>query len=545
MTSPADILVVGAGPTGLSLALQAHDHGARVRIVERRPEAFRPSRALIVHPRTLEVLRPLGVTDALLARANTAPTVSLHHGRRTVRLHLGTLELPDTAFPHLTLIRQMDVERVLIAALHERGLEVSRGVEAIGVQQGPNEAGAILQTESSREAVACSYIVGCDGQESRVRRDAEIAWAGGRYNEEVVLADAELDTDLEPDVAHVVAGRDSLLLVFALGERATWRLLVTRPAKSGSLPFGRAGPGIPVHELQDWLDKAGLEARITDLPWSARYRVQHRLAQRLRRGRIFLAGDAAHAFSPATGQGMNTGIQDALNLGWKLAYAATAAEREVLLTSYGCERQPVIRRTLALTHLAFWAEASTGPLAAGLRDVTVPLGAWLAPGLLRHRRLVGEAVAMVSQLRTAYRDSPLSMEGEPWRGAGPRAGHRLPDGTVSIDGRQTRLHAALARPGVHVLLHRDAPPGDHLGFDPQVTIHRLTSTPGKGIVAVRPDGYIGFRSRTGDVSLLHDWPACIGAIARRRNGATGKIAYATPSLAAIDTGTPPERRYSR
>ena len=110
MRREADILVVGTGPTGLALALQAHRHGAQVRIVERRAEAFRPSRALILHPRTLEVLRPLGVTDALLARADVAPQARLHLGARVARVHLDELSLPDTAFPHLTLVRQMDVE---------------------------------------------------------------------------------------------------------------------------------------------------------------------------------------------------------------------------------------------------------------------------------------------------------------------------------------------------------------------------------------------------------------------------------------------------
>ena len=124
MRRPAGILVAGAGPAGLTLALQAHDHGGHVRVVERRPEAFRPSRALIMHARTLEVLRPLGVTEALLARADTAPTVDLRLGRRARRISLGHLELPDTAFPHVSLVRQMDVEEVLIQALADRGVEV-------------------------------------------------------------------------------------------------------------------------------------------------------------------------------------------------------------------------------------------------------------------------------------------------------------------------------------------------------------------------------------------------------------------------------------
>ena len=140
-------------------------------------------------------------------------------------------------------------------------------------------------------------------------------------------------------------------------------------------PFGQPGPGVTRSELQALLDEAGLDARITKLAWSGRYRLQHRLAARMRHGRLFLVGDAAHAFSPATGQGMNTGIQDAINLGWKLAFAPTAADRESLLDSYDRERRQVARATLALTQVAFWLEASTGPLPALLRSVVAPLGA--------------------------------------------------------------------------------------------------------------------------------------------------------------------------
>ena len=138
---------------------------------------------------------------------------------------------------------------------------------------------------------------------------------------EILLADAELQADLADDAAQVVAGRRGSLFAFRLGERATWRLLATRPADADQLPFGQPGPPVPAAELQALMDEAGLDARITDLAWSSRVRVQHRVADRFGRG-LFLAGVSAHAYSPATGQGMNAALQDAANLGWKLAFAA-------------------------------------------------------------------------------------------------------------------------------------------------------------------------------------------------------------------------------
>ena len=511
MRGTADILVAGAGPAGLALALQAHDHGAAVRVVDRRPEAARPSRALILHPRTLEVLRPLGVTQALLARADITPTADLQLGSRLIRITLADLALPDTAFPHLSLIRQTDVERVLAEALADRGVEIERGTELTGVHDGPGGVRATLRSPATVAQVWFGFVVGCDGPASTVRAQAGIGWPGRTYPVEVVLADAELYGDLAGDAARVVAGRHGLVFAFRLGERATWRLLATRPAGPGQSPPGQFGPPVPAAEMQALMDQAGLAAQIAELAWSSRVRLQRRVADTFRRGRLYLAGDAAHAYSPATGQGMNAGIQDAVNLGWKLAFAAAQPGDERLLDSYDQERRPVARQVLAMTHVAFWAEASLGPVPSALRGRVGPLAAPLVPAVIGRRHLVAEAVRLVSQLGVGYRHSPLSVEGTPRRRGGPRAGDRLPDERVSSAGRTIRLHDLLAGPGVHILLDRDADPLVILPPGRFVSIHRLTSSPGCGLIAVRPDGYIGFRSQMVKTDQLATWLAWLRA----------------------------------
>ena len=188
--------MAGAGPAGLALALQAHAHGALVRVIDRRPEAVRPSRALILHARTLEVLRPLGVTRALLARADIAPAADLRLGSRVVRVTFGDLALPDTAFPHLSLVRQMDVERVLAQALADRGVEVERGTELAAVREEPGGVRAVLRSPAGSEQAWFGFAAGCDGPASTVRAQAGLGWAGRPYPVEIVLADAELDGDL-------------------------------------------------------------------------------------------------------------------------------------------------------------------------------------------------------------------------------------------------------------------------------------------------------------------------------------------------------------
>ncbi|GAA2864731.1 hypothetical protein GCM10010472_22560 [Pseudonocardia halophobica] len=502
--------MVGAGPTGLALALQAQAHGAHVRVVERRPSVFRPSRALIVHPRTLEVLRPLGVVDDLLARADTAPAAQLHLGRRVVPVRLGRIDLPDTAYPHLTLLRQADVEAVLDRALGERGVQVQRGTELIGISDGGGVgAHVMLHGPDGSERGWYRWVAGCDGADSTVRRVAGIGWYGAGYHPEIVLADLELDGDLAPGVAHVVAGRRGLLFVFALGECATWRLLATRPCTDPALAFGQPGPPVDRSELQHLLDEAGLPARIRGVGWSSRVRVQHRLAATYRRGPLFLAGDAAHTHSPAAAQGMNTGIQDAANLGWKLALAAASTTPEELLDSYDRERRPVARHVLALTHLVFWAEASANPLASFVRGTLAPLAAPAVPVALRRRWPLTEIVRLLARFGENYRRSPISVEAAAAHTGGPRSGDRLPDATVTAGGRDVRLHELIARPGLHVLLSGDLPVPDAPVAAPPVHVHRLTRAPWTGALVVRPDGHIGYRGAP-DIALRR-WLGRVGA----------------------------------
>jgi 2-polyprenyl-6-methoxyphenol hydroxylase-like FAD-dependent oxidoreductase len=506
-----DVLLVGAGPTGLALALQAAEHGASVRVVERRTEAFRPSRALIVHPRTLEVLRPLGVSDAMLEHGDVAPRAHLHMSSRVVHAQLDALDLPDTAFPHLLLIRQADVEAVLTDALVARGVRIERGTEVTHVSG--SSYGAIAHLRDDPERIASRYLVGCDGPDSIVRAAMHTTWTGGPYRHEVLLADVELAGVLEPAAAHAAPGRNGVVFLFALGEHATWRLLATRRARPTGLAFGQPGRPVADDELHELVERSGLPARITAVRWSAQVPLQHRLAGTYRSGPLFLAGDAAHTHSPAGGQGMNTGIQDACNLGWKLAYAARgapAAETATLLDSYEVERRPVARHVMALTNLAFWAEAGTDPFARGARMVAAKLGPVGLPLLLRRRHVLAVAMRTLGQLRVRYRHSPLSRDGRRHANL-PRPGDRLPDGPVTTCEGATRLHRLTARPGVHVFLRRDAVIPYARSIPRDAHLHRLRDQPGTGLFAVRPDGYVGFAGDHADGDALAGWFALLGS----------------------------------
>jgi 2-polyprenyl-6-methoxyphenol hydroxylase-like FAD-dependent oxidoreductase len=495
--SQADVLVVGAGPTGLTLALQAHDHGARVRILDHRRESFRPSRAMIVYPRTMEVLRPLGVTDALLARGDRRPTVALHLGAHVIPAGVGDLALPDTAFPHLLLIRQTDVEAVLLAAAADRGLCVEWGTEFETFRIIRGRCVATVRRDGLPTTIESRFLVGADGSTSTVRAAAHISFDGAPYRADVVLADVEITGGDGCRPAHAVAARSGLVFLFPLGEQATWRLLATIPASPSGHSYGQFGPPVPRDELDLLVDRSGLDARITTVAWSSRIRVQHRVASRYRAGPALLAGDAAHTFSPAGGQGMNTGIQDAANLGWKLGLlCARGSSAGPLLTSYETERRPVARMTLALTHLLFWGEAGTGFVPSVLRGAVGPLAAPLVPILLGRRRLTAQGIRLLAQMCWTYRASPLSSSAgrpvtAPFTRPRGHPGDRLRDEAVLVDGGRRHLHELTATAGFKVLLQRGAEQVPVI--DGRVQAHRVLSWPGREAVVVRPDGYIGFR----------------------------------------------------
>ena len=538
MSGVVDVLVVGAGPAGLALALDVVAHGGTVRLVDRREQLRRPSRAMIMHPRTLEVLRPLGVVDALLARADTSPGADIHVGRRIVRAQLGQIALSGTAFPHLTMIRQLDVEEVLLAELARSGVEVEWGSELVGLaERGPGQIRAALRARGEVAQIVARFVAGCDGTGSTVRGLLGIGWPGRSYPVEIVLADVELRGAVQPGRLQVAVGAEGLVFVFALGEEAPWRILATLKRRpDASAPTDASGEDdvrvqadapVPLTELEALVERAGLGASITRVAWSSRIVLQHRLARHFGAGRVFLAGDAAHTHSPAAAQGMNSGIQDATNLGWKLAFAARAGlgPESPLLTSYETERRPVARQVLTLTDAVFAAEASTALGPRLLRGRVLPVVAPLMPLAIRAPLLMPMMLRILSQRWVRYRSSPLSVDadaGEPGPSApsapsapsGPRPGDQLRDGTVGCDGRRVHLHELTARPGFHVLLSRDA------SVDPRccgelVACHRISSWPGTSVRVIRPDGHVGFRS--GDGTGLEDWLRLVGAVQPARS----------------------------
>jgi 2-polyprenyl-6-methoxyphenol hydroxylase-like FAD-dependent oxidoreductase len=340
LPAATDVLIVGAGPVGLTLAtsLATALGAANVVLVEKRAEGVNTSRAAVVHARTLEVLNGIKISDELVRRGVIVPRFTVRDRDRAL-LTIDFSSLP-TEYPYTLMVPQNITEQVLLDRLHALGGRVYGGYEVTGVTQ--DVTGATV-TMATGETVRAAYVVGADGTHSVVRAQAGIGFTGDTYTESFVLADAHLDWPL-PD--------DEVVLYFAPAG-----LVVVAPLPGGRHRIVATLDAAPEHpsrdDVQSLLDTRGPQrrpARVQDIVWSSRFRLHHRLADRYRAGRIFLAGDAAHVHSPAGGQGMNTGIQDAMVLAARLAAVLRDDGAVTELDGYQAERRPVAAGVVAFTH---------------------------------------------------------------------------------------------------------------------------------------------------------------------------------------------------
>ena len=487
-----DVLVVGAGPTGLALAAVAHAHGASVRVIDRNRSAVHESRALVLQPRTLELLAGLGLRDELLGKGRRTVRLVLHSGQRSIAVPLFDIGIEDTPYPFLLFISQAETEAALHAHLADRGVVIERGTELLTMEQQDSRVTCRLRTPEGVEEAAAAHVVGCDGAGSTVRRQLGIGFTGGRYPHRFALADVHVDGDLPPDRIHTYLSRRGIMFLFPLGQPAPWRVM-------GMLPSDQPDDDLTLPAVQAIVDEfTGGALRLRDPAWVSDFRLRHRLADRYRSGRVFLAGDAAHVHSPAGGQGMNVGIQDAVNLGWKLALVAVGTANRDLLDSYEPERRPVGRALLRLTDRLFNLATTTRPPISTVRTTIAP---YALPLATRLRPLRAAAFRRIAELDVTYRDSPAVQDAKPVRR--PAAGDRLPDART----RSATLHSQVASPGFHLLLAGSVDGVAH----PALAVHRLE--PGDQAwsalrirtaaqILVRPDGHIAYRADDSDTAGL-------------------------------------------
>ncbi len=441
MEPSVDVLVIGAGPTGLTLASELLHRGLTVRVVDQTETPTTWSRAIGVHARSLEILREMGVADALIARGQKLHGATLWSGAETLaRLDFAEL---DTAYPFLLAVPQPDTEAVLHDLLVARGGKVERGVALRSFRQDGCGVTAVIAKGTETESVRAAWMVGCDGAHSTVRKGLDLAFEGDTYEDRFLLADVKIGWDTRDDRISTYFSDDGLVACFPLpGGR--WRLIMTAPAGDDSA----ATPTLD--ELRViFARRSGSGGALSDLAWAARFRIHCRQVTSYRDDRVFVAGDAAHIHSPVGGQGMNTGIQDAHNLAWKLAAVHRGLARDRLLASYHDERHAVGRSVLRGTDVATKVGTLKAPAARAMRDQVARMLTSLE--VIQHR-----VAREVAELTVAYENSAIVgehsqgiLQGRIGTAAGAetptvssirqfdgaaRAGQRAPDGRVTRAG---------------------------------------------------------------------------------------------------------------
>ncbi len=396
-----DVLIVGAGPTGLVLALWLTKLGTRVRVIDRASGPSPTSRALIVQARTLELYRQLDLTETVLARGHRIAAMNLwYSGEQKARISLGAIGAGLTPYPYIQGLSQDQHERLLAERLGELGVTVEWATELIDFAETDDSVSARIRGRDGRERTSeAAYVVGCDGSRSAVRQTMGASFPGGTYRQVFYVADIAGRGPAMNGEGHVALDEADFVVVIALDEGKHARLIGVvsdeRAGRAESLTFADVS--------REAIEALGLT--VDKVNWFSTYHVHHRVADHFRRGRAFLAGDAGHIHSPAGGQGMNTGIGDAINLAWKLAAVVHGDAPGALLDSYEEDRIPFARQLVQTTDRAFTFVTADGRIAEFLRTRVVP---FVFPLGSRIDSIVEFLFRTISQTMLNYRDGPLS-----------------------------------------------------------------------------------------------------------------------------------------
>ncbi|MFJ8888483.1 FAD-dependent oxidoreductase [Streptomyces sp. NPDC102402] len=408
MPVTSHVLVVGAGPVGLTAAHELARRGLRVRLIDGAPGPAVTSRAVAVHPRTLETFDQMGIAAPFVAagRQNRAFTM-FARGTRLVRLEADYSSMP-TRYPYSVILEQTRTEALLREAVGRLGVRVEWGTRLTSLEQEHDGVRARLEhTDGSTEEYTAGWLVGCDGGHSTVRKQLRLPLIG-ESSETWELADAPVTADLPQDTIYWVhTGRQALMMV-PYSREGHWRLLDTAPGTTGTKPGGGAATASVAERFGAKLGTGlGREVRVGEPEWTSVFTFQQRMVPRMHDGRVFVCGDAAHVHSPASGQGMNTGVQEAYNLAWKLAMADRGEAGRELLHTYSEERVPVGEALLGSTRKATFLVQFKNTVAGFMLPVVFTFVRNIAP--LR-RAIQRKVLGSISGLRLGYPESTLTTQ---------------------------------------------------------------------------------------------------------------------------------------
>jgi 2-polyprenyl-6-methoxyphenol hydroxylase-like FAD-dependent oxidoreductase len=498
------VLIAGAGPTGMMAAIELSRFNIPVRLIEKKTEPETSSRAIGVQARTLELLEQRGLGSSLVKLGNHGLAFSLYgDGKRIWRLDF---ERISSKYNYLLFVSQAETENVLREALDKAGVTIERNLTflALGQTDRDTTLTAVLQhTDGSLEQFECSYLIDAEGAHSIARGTVGLHFEGKSHVEAYALGDLHIDGDLVETDFHIFSSEHGFMSMFPMGG-CRFRVMADNPISQQS-----KGTAPSLEELQQiYNQRSHIPAKFRDMSWSSWFRINSRMVNGLQVGKVFLGGDTAHIHSPAGAQGMNTGMQDMINLCWKLALVMKGRAKPELLETYSKERIPVIQNVLKKTEATNDAIASQNRLFRSLFN-------HIAPWLVGMENVQYNAGEHMSQLALNYRESPLSVSvghsGE------LRAGDRLPDLPVTLlhseGSSDTQPRPAtifsLLNPSFFTLLYCNIPDPAKTHLEVQSAIGPwsylmrgvlVTTIPEQqkylgdspSIVLVRPDGYVAF-----------------------------------------------------
>jgi len=501
MASPAsNVLIVGAGPTGLVLALWLTRLGVCVRIIDKTAEPGTTSRALAVQARTLEFYQQIGLADAVVECGRKVIAANLWvRGKKSARAVFGELGEGISPFPYALVFPQDEHEKLLIGRLAQLGVTVERQTELVRFEETADRVLAHIKLpDGTTQTSEVAYLAGCDGAHSAVRQSLAIGFPGGIYSHLFYVADVQGSGPAMNGDLHVALDRADFLAVFPLRGEGRVRLVGTVRDEAAQ---GR--------DQLDWKDVSktvieSMRINVERVNWFSTYRVHHRVADHFRDGRAFLLGDAAHIHSPVGGQGMNTGIGDAVNLAWKLAMVLHSRADASLLESYEPERIAFARRLVATTDQGFTAVTSPTLTARLIRLRLVPS---LFPLLFKFKQARRYLFRTVSQTVVNYRGSSLS-EG---RAGSVHGGDRLPWVKITSNGIehdnfepltsldwQAHVYGQATSELQALCSQRNLP----LHVFPWSSEMGRTGLQENDVYLVRPDGYVALADPTGSAVAL-------------------------------------------
>jgi len=519
-TTDTEVLIVGAGPSGLMMACQLAFHGIRFRIIDKKEGPTTNSGALIVQARSVEIFNRMGIAQKAIREGIIANNINiLFNGKPLIKIPVRNIGEGLSPFPFLLMLKQSKTEQFLSEYLNEYGISIERGFEFIGFSQDTSGVQSHLKNpDGIVTSLKSHYLIAADGGQSIIRQQLNIPFIGRAHHKSLFIIDCKSDTDLQEEDISISFSGKTISGFFPLGN-GKWRIdgTIQKELKTKeSLSFKDV--------TEHFSDKILMDFRLQNPDWFSVFHSRHHYASTYQINRCFLIGDAAHVHSPVGAQGMNTGLQDAFNLGWKLAFVLKGKATTGLTDTYTAERLPVAKNIINVTDKIFNLLADDGFITKSFRDYLLPIIIKsLFPFMVSRNWIRRYLFKSISEIDIHYRDSILSLQPSIrlFPSTSLRPGDRLPFILFGENGKEVNIQEKVKGTGYQLFIFTSKPVTNELikcieKYSNTLSFEIISTSPEnknlqdklglrKGFLLVRPDLYIAFRSAKLNTSQLENY----------------------------------------